>query len=58
MMDTKIRRFAPLPRDVSLEEFVPDDHFYRRLEATLNLSFEESSSPRSTQAAAGLPSTR
>ena len=39
MMGTKIRSFAPLPRDVSLEELVPDDHFYRRLEATLDLSF-------------------
>jgi transposase len=39
MMGTKIRSFAPLPRDLSLEELVPDDHFYRRLEATLDLSF-------------------
>ena len=39
MMGTKIRSFAPLPRDVSLEELVPEDHFYRRLEATLDLSF-------------------
>ncbi len=39
MMGTKIRTFAPLPRDVSLEELVPDDHFYRRLEAVLDLSF-------------------
>ncbi len=39
MMGTKTRSFAPLPRDVSLEELVPDDHFYRRLEATLDLSF-------------------
>jgi transposase len=38
-MGTKIRSFAPLPRDLSLEELVPDDHFYRRLEATLDLSF-------------------
>lgn len=28
-----------MARDVSLEELVPDDHFYRRLEATLDLSF-------------------
>jgi hypothetical protein len=41
MMGTKICSFAPLPRDVSLEELVPDDHFYRRLEATLDLSFRE-----------------
>jgi transposase len=39
MMGTKIRDFAPLPRDVSLEELVPADHFYRRLEARLDLSF-------------------
>ena len=39
MMGTRIRSFAPLPRDVSLEELVPEDHFYRRLEATLDLSF-------------------
>jgi hypothetical protein len=31
--------FAPLPLDVSLEELVPKDHFYRRLEASLDLSF-------------------
>src|ERR687897_142553 len=39
MMGTKIRNFAPLPREVSLEDLVPKDNFYRRLEATLNLSF-------------------
>ncbi len=39
MMGTKVRTFAPLPHDVSLEEMVPEDHFYRRLEATLDLSF-------------------
>lgn len=33
MMGTKIRNFAPLPRDVSLEDLVPKDNFYRRLEA-------------------------
>src|SRR5829696_6255463 len=38
MMGTKIRDFAPLP-DLSLEELVPKDNFYRRLEATLDLSF-------------------
>jgi hypothetical protein len=36
---TKIRSFAPLPEDVSLEHLVPEDHFYRRLEARLDLSF-------------------
>src|SRR5918997_6721050 len=39
MMGTKIRSFTPLPRDISLEELVPKDHFYRRLEARLDLSF-------------------
>jgi transposase len=39
MMRTKIRSFAPLPDDVSLEGLVPKDNFYRRLEARLDLSF-------------------
>ena len=39
MMGTKIRSFEPLPRDVSLEELVPKDNFYRRLEERLDLSF-------------------
>lgn len=39
MMGTKIRSFEPLPRDVSLQELVPKDNFYRRLEEQLNLSF-------------------
>ncbi len=38
MMGTKIRNFAPLP-DLSLEELVPKDNFYRRLDQTLDLSF-------------------
>jgi transposase len=38
MMGAKIRNFAPLP-DLSLEELIPKDNFYRRLEATLDLSF-------------------
>ena len=38
MMGTKIRGFAPLP-DLSLEELVPKDNFYRRLEERLDLSF-------------------
>jgi transposase len=38
MMGTKIRDFAPLP-DLSLEELVPEDNFYRRLEVMLDLSF-------------------
>jgi hypothetical protein len=39
MMGTKVRSFASLPHDLSLEELVPKDHFYRRLQATLDLSF-------------------
>ncbi len=38
MMGTKERNFAPLI-NVSLEELVPADHFYRHLERTLDLSF-------------------
>src|SRR5207245_2798000 len=37
MMGTKVRRFAPLI-NVSVEELVPQDHFYRHLERTLDLS--------------------
>jgi transposase len=37
MMGTKERSFAPLVQ-VSLEELVPQDHFYRHLERTLDLS--------------------
>jgi transposase len=39
MMGTKIRSFAPLPSDLSLEDLVPEDHLYRRLEAALDFSF-------------------
>jgi len=38
MMATKERNFSPL-KDLSLEELVPDDNFYRRLERTVDLSF-------------------
>src|SRR5579864_9307997 len=38
MMGMKERHFAPLI-NVSLEELVPQDHFYRHLERTLDLSF-------------------
>jgi hypothetical protein len=31
MMGIKERRFPSLPDDVSLEELVPKDNFYRRL---------------------------
>src|SRR5437868_13189098 len=38
MLGTKERSFAPLT-NVSLEELVPSDHFYRHVERTLDLSF-------------------
>jgi transposase len=38
-MGMKQRTFSPLPRDVSLEDLVPEDSFYRHLEAGLDLSF-------------------
>ncbi len=38
MMGTKMRHFSSLP-NLSLEELVPKDNFYRRLDAMLNLSF-------------------
>jgi hypothetical protein len=38
MMGTKVRDFAPV-FDLSLEELVPKDNFYRRLDETLDLSF-------------------
>src|SRR3989441_13288175 len=38
MMGKKERSFAPLT-NVSLEELVPQDHFYRHLDRTLDLSF-------------------
>jgi hypothetical protein len=37
-MRTKERRCVPLPTEASLEDLVPDDNFYRRLEAALALS--------------------
>jgi transposase len=39
MMGIKVRTLAPLPDDLSLEDLVPKDNFYRRLEARLDLSF-------------------
>jgi transposase len=38
MMATKERDFSPL-EDLSLEDLVPQDNFYRRLERTVDLSF-------------------
>ena len=39
MMGTKEREFRPLPSNLSLEELIPKDNFYRRLEERLDLSF-------------------
>ena len=39
VMGIKQRIFSPLPRETSLEDLVPRDNFYRRLEETLDLSF-------------------
>jgi transposase len=38
MMGTKARNFAPLI-NVSLEDLVPQDYFYRHLDKKLDLSF-------------------
>jgi transposase len=38
MMGKKERQFVT-PINVSLDELVPQDHFYRHLERTLDLSF-------------------
>jgi len=55
MMGTKQRSFAPLI-NVSVEELVPHDHFYRHLERTLDLSFvREFVQP--TYAGSGRPSS-
>jgi Transposase DDE domain len=37
MLGTKVRSFSPLPRDIYLEELVPKDNFYRRLEKLQNI---------------------
>ena len=39
MMGTKERTFQPLPNDISLEDVVPEDNFYRRLQERLDLFF-------------------
>jgi transposase len=39
MMGTKERNFQPLPEYISLEDLVPEDNFYRRLQKKLDLSF-------------------
>ncbi len=38
MMGVRERLFLPPPRDVSLEDLVPKDSFYRWLEEALDLS--------------------
>jgi hypothetical protein len=40
MMGRKERHFAPLI-NVSVEQLVPHNHFYRHLERTLDMSFEK-----------------
>jgi hypothetical protein len=39
MMGTKERNFPSLPEDISLEDLVPKDNFYPRLQERLDLSF-------------------
>jgi transposase len=39
MMGIKDRGFSALPHDISLEELVPKENFYRRLQSMLDLSF-------------------
>jgi hypothetical protein len=53
-MTTKARSFPAVVK-VSLEELVPQDHFYRHLERTLDLSFMREF-VQETYASAGRPS--
>jgi hypothetical protein len=39
MIGIKDRTFSVLPRNISLEELVPKEDSYRRLQSTLDLSF-------------------
>jgi hypothetical protein len=39
VMGIKERHFWPLPEHISLDNLVPTDNFYRRLEDRLDLSF-------------------
>ena len=57
MMGTKERAFAPLVA-VSLEALVPQDHFYRHLDRTLDLSFVRDLVQATYAALAALPLTR
>ena len=54
MMGTKARTFRPLP-PVTLEDLVPQDHFYRHLERTFDLGFVRDL-VRDAYAEAGRPS--
>jgi hypothetical protein len=36
---TKERNFRSLPEDISLQDLVPEDNFYRRLQEWFDLSF-------------------
>jgi hypothetical protein len=54
MLGTKRRSFAPLIQ-ISLEELVPQDHFYRHLEKSLDLTFVREL-VHGTYAAVGRPS--
>jgi transposase len=39
MMGIKDRRFAALPHNISLDDLVPNENCYRRLQSTLDLYF-------------------
>src|SRR4051812_15504268 len=55
MMGIKQRHFFPL-ENISLEELVPKDHFYRRLDAMLDLSFVRELVAERYSASSGRPS--
>ena len=55
MMGTKDRNFSPI-KGISLEELVPQDNFYRRLERTLDLSFVKELVKECYAASLGRPS--
>ena len=55
MMGIKQRHFSPL-EDLSLEELVPKDSFYRRLQAALDLSFVRKLVAERYAASSGRPS--
>jgi transposase len=55
MMGIKQRHFSPL-KDLSLEDLVPKDNFYRRLHSALDLSFARELVAECYAASAGRPS--